>query len=68
MGEIVRAGNLFLVLAVCNAQPCQTKASILLEGEIDGLRQCEVHRSGLLRSGNRENGRQPQDAHKHPQQ
>ena len=66
MGEIVGAGNLFLVLTVCNAQPCQTKASILLEGEIDGLGQCKVHGSRLLRSGSWENCRQPHDAHQHP--
>ena len=37
--EIVGTGNLFLVLTVCNAQPCQPEASILLEGKIDSLGQ-----------------------------
>ena len=55
MGEIIGAGHLFLVLAVCNAQPCQTKASILLEGEIDGLGKSKVHRSRLLGSSSSEN-------------
>ena len=51
MREIVRASNLLLVLAVCNAQPCQTEASILLEGEIDGLGQSKVHRSAFAGLG-----------------
>ena len=67
MGEIVRAGNLLFVLAVGNAQPGQTNASILLEGEIDSLGKSKVHGSRLLGSSSSQNWRQPQDADKHPQ-
>ncbi len=51
MGKIVGTGHLLFVLTVDDAQPRQPETSILLESEIDGLRECEVGCRGLLALG-----------------
>ena len=49
LGEVCRAGYLFLVFAVDDRQLRQLDLPVLLKGKIDGLRKSQFHRGVALR-------------------